>query len=223
MNETLSRENAKSISHLDIQILFCQRPMNEGSYFEVKKQIESSGLITPVFSEVISLIDHAWKNPEEKFSKEIIALSNDLGIWAYTGILFLPKEGVYIEDHPQVEGSIFHRAIKMDRVDLEKKLASEDKKVRFIKWGQKTVSKSSEDEVVLALAGVDGAKKYGEIKTTRYGLSRAGWSMEHRHYGLTQPRRFYPCYRKGSIYFYPEAASEDDWPASGYGILPKTE
>jgi len=85
------------------------------------------------------------------------------GLFSSAGILYVPREGAYIQDHPEVCGGL----PSMNRSDLVKKLEASDPTVRFVPFGFKTERMSSYDLAsnlfIRGLVGLEGAEKLAEI------------------------------------------------------------
>ena len=133
------------------------------TYSKVKEQIETDNLITPTFSELISLV-HTVFNSDDKYREEINRLVVKSRLWGFTGILYIPNKGAYIQDNPEIKND---RPF-MEESDLERRLEANDPSVRHVPFGYKIWQmKSSElakNPFVIALAnGEENAEKLAEF------------------------------------------------------------
>jgi len=154
-----------------------QHPLiGPGTYVKVKKSIETAKLGKPTMAETASLI-LAIYNSEDKplgdFIKKQLGdfmgqlRSTDNQIWAFTGILCIPKEGAYIQDDPETR----NRRPFMDKSRLVKILEEETSKkvktVRFVPFGYKTGGVTplelEKNKFVIGLAEEEGAEKLAEV------------------------------------------------------------
>jgi len=131
-------------------------------YFEVQRKGDSNLITPPTMAETISLIYGAF-NSNNFYSREIRDMFTRRRIWGFTGNLFVPDEGVYIQDSPEIcDGKLV-----MNKSDLVKKLEANDKNVRFVPFGYKigdqTPRELRENQYILALAGEEGAEKLAKI------------------------------------------------------------
>ncbi|MBI2671085.1 hypothetical protein HYX18_03870, partial [Candidatus Woesearchaeota archaeon] len=69
------------------------------TYAGVRDLIEKDGLKTPTMAETASLVCTAF-NSDDKYSNEIKQLMKDRWLWAFTGTLYVPNKGAYIQDNP---------------------------------------------------------------------------------------------------------------------------
>lgn len=153
--------------HLGRTITFLHPAYGPDDYFSVQRGIEKAGLRVPTMAETISLAYSAWQNPNEKYSKEIIQLLKNGWFWGFTGNLYVPNKGVYIQDNPEVKSGI----VIMNEQDLVKKLESGDDSVRFVPFGfqngEISLRELEKNPYVQALVGEEGAEKLGEV-TDKY-------------------------------------------------------
>lgn len=139
-----------------------------GDYFECRKQIGYEGLNTPTFSHNISLVNAAWQNPEERLSHQILSsIENSGSLWGFTGILYVPDEGAYIQDNPKVRVESNLDILVMRRSNLINKLEANDPSVRFVPFGYKINKVSrrglAKNKFLQALLGEEGAEKFVEV------------------------------------------------------------
>ncbi len=164
--------------HLNGESTFIHPAKGPGTYIQVAKQLEEDNLHQPTMSQNTSLVYSAWQNPEEKYSKEIIDILRNNWLWCFNGILYEPKEGVYIQDNPEIKnGRVF-----MDKSDLVKKLEAKDPTVRFVPFGYKINEQTSKqlanNKFVQALAGEESAQKLAEA-SANYKFKPCVWSFDN--------------------------------------------
>jgi hypothetical protein len=163
------------------------------------EDIKKHGLERPTTAEIVSLIYGAF-NSDNKESQEIIKVLTNWGILSFTGNLYIPGKGVYIQDNPKIKvrkterignsfggGSVtgeyklephpytFAKTnLEMEESELVKKLESNDSSVRFVPFGfahHLDKSSISRHPYVLASAGEEGAEKLSEMASNyKYGL-----------------------------------------------------
>jgi len=125
----------------------------------------------PTFSDLISRIHESLKNPGSIAYSEAMKKLNEKWIWGFTGLLYIPFEGVFIEDNPRVEGN----KLKMDRSNLTKRLERKDPSVRFVELGfiinYLTDSCIDKHPLIKGLAGEEGAAKLEQISFKYTGYS----------------------------------------------------
>ena len=128
--------------------------------------------IRPTFKDVVNLVYIGFNFHGEYSDK--IRQKMDYGFWGFTGILYVPNDGVYIQDYPLCEDyidpcSMFfnRRVVKMDKADLIKRLEAHDPNVRFVnlgfKTGEMTSAELARNSFVRALTGEEGAEKLANI------------------------------------------------------------
>src|SRR3989344_1257429 len=101
--------------HNGKKLTFIHPAKGPDTYFNVGEQIREDDLREPTFSENISLVHASWQNPDNQYSKQVINLLRTNLFLGFTGILYAPKKGAYIQDHPKVAGNII---VLMDKRDL---------------------------------------------------------------------------------------------------------
>ncbi len=152
-----------AVPHKDGELTFIHPYHGPNVYADVALSIQQAGLQTPTLAETASLV-HAAFPSEDKYSTEIKALMKKRYFWASTGIHYVPKEGAYIQDHPEIrKGMPF-----MEKSELARKLEAHDPSVRFVPFGYKTEIMSAlelaSNPFIQALAGgEEGAGKLAEI------------------------------------------------------------
>ncbi len=151
-----------TVNHDKEDLVFIHPYFGPNTYTNVKGLIEEAKLEKPTMSQTASLVNSAF-NSDEKYSNEIKKLVKEKWLWAFTGILYVPSEGAYIQDIPKIKNGMPY----MDKSDLVKKLEEKDSSVRFVPFGFQIESmKTSElakNKFVQALASEEGADKLAEI------------------------------------------------------------
>jgi len=153
-------------THNKGDLVFLHPVYGPNTYANVQGQIEKDGLVAPTLAETASLVYSAF-NSDNKYSQEIQKLMKDRWLWGFTGILYTPKNGVYMQPHPEIRNGMPF----MDESELEKKLdanhPSYDPSVRNIPFGFKTgkmsVLELAKNPFVIALAGKEGAEKLADV------------------------------------------------------------
>jgi hypothetical protein len=137
-------------------------PKFKGIYFYLQEQIERVNLKCPTMSQTVSLI-HDVFNSEEEYSKEIKKLMKNSWFYTFTGNLYVPNKGVYIQDNPKTK----NWGILMEESELVKKLEKNDSSVRFVPFGFKIGEMSTlelaKNQYIIGLVGEEGANKLAEI------------------------------------------------------------
>ncbi len=152
------------VPHLGERLVFVYPAKGPDTYFRIAEQLQETDLQQPTMEETASLVYAAWQNPDNKYSRDIIKKLKDFQLWGFTGILYVPDEGAYIQDNPEVrEGRIY-----MDKEALEKRLKKGDSRVRYVesgayRTGQQSGFNLERNQFVQALAGKEGAKKLAEV------------------------------------------------------------
>jgi hypothetical protein len=150
------------ITHNGQDLTFVHPSYRPNTYAIVKEAIESAGLKTPTMAESASLVHTAF-NSDDKYSNEIKGTMKDRYLWAFTGTLYVPNRGAYIQDNPQISNGMPY----MDSSELERKLEAKDPSVRFVPFGFDIESMSpmqlGKNPYVIALAGEEGAEKLAEV------------------------------------------------------------
>jgi hypothetical protein len=177
------------IPHEKSRITFLSPAIGPDNYAKVQEAITHKGLIPPTMAQTSSLIYAANKNHNEDEFSEIFDKLDDsysgqvegclkFVIWGYTGILYVPNEGAYIQDNPLIKKG----RVSMNRSKLVKKLEANDKSVRFVPFGYKlNGQKGSElgkNPFVIGLAGEEGAEKLAEV-SGKYGARPTIWSFNN--------------------------------------------
>jgi|SRR3989344_1453710 len=132
------------------------------TYAQVKEQIEQKNLEKPTMAQTASLV-HAIFDSDGRYFNEVKDKLNTNWLWAFTGVLHIPEEGVYIQDDPETRyGLPFMKKSKLVRI-LEQETNKKVKTVRFVPFGYKdgeqTLRELEKNPYIVGLAGEDGAEK----------------------------------------------------------------
>ncbi|MBU1203772.1 MAG: hypothetical protein KKG60_01755 [Nanoarchaeota archaeon] len=164
------------VPHQDGKITLVHPAYGPNTYFGVHKSISEANLSVPTMAETASLVYAAWQNPEERYSKEIIRLLKDSWLWGFTGNLYVPGDGVYIQDNPKIKDG----KVIMEKSKLVEALEKQDKTVRFVPFGFKTGKQTSlelsKNHYVVALVGEQGADKLAQV-ADKYKNKACVWSF----------------------------------------------
>jgi len=155
-----------TVNHQGRDLKFVYLTYFPGNYANVSDKIESAGLVTPTMAETASLVYGAF-NSDDKSSwdvrREIKNAMRYASLWAFTGSLYVPGKGAYIQDNPRVRGGMPF----MDESDLVRRLEANDPGVRFVPFGFKigdmAASELAENQYIIGLAGEEGAVKLAEV------------------------------------------------------------
>ncbi|KHO55021.1 MAG: hypothetical protein QT10_C0007G0007 [archaeon GW2011_AR19] len=159
------------VPHAGGELTF-QYPAFEGTYGSVAKAIDKEGLKRPNSPETASLVYDAFQNPNNKYSKEIIDILNNINnnyFWEFIGNLYLPKSGekinngVIIEHNPKIKNG----KLIMNKNSLIKRLQSKDSNVKFVpfgfKTGEQTWQELEKNLYIIARYGKEGAEKIAKV------------------------------------------------------------
>ena len=167
------RQKEFLINHLGKNLIFENR-FTEGTYNECAQTLNGWRLSQPTFSQIVSLLHSAYKNEDNEDAKKMTGLLLiKKSLRCFTGLHYVPEEGVYIQDNPQIiNGRVF-----MNRENLVKKLEANNSSVRFVPFGYKTdifnyktdsnhrhkALKLKRNKLILGLCGVgDDAKEQAD-------------------------------------------------------------
>src|SRR3989338_2088192 len=155
-----------TVDHLGRDLTFIHPHFGPDTYANVGSQIEQAGLIRPTISEITSLA-HTSYNSDDNYSKKIQKLMKDYWLRGFTGSLYVPNKGAFIQDDPQIRNGMPF----MDESELVRKLEANDPSVRFVPFGFKveemTPTHLAENKYVQALVGEEGAEKLAEMASKR--------------------------------------------------------
>jgi len=189
-----------TVTHNRKDLTFLYPAHGLGNYVEVGKEIEKANLKKPTMAETASLA-HAAFDSTGKYSKEIMELMEKNWLWVFTGTLYVPNNGAFIQDNPEIRDGMPY----MEESDLVNKLEKNDPSVRFVPFGYKigdlTPKELEKNKYVIALAGEEGASKLAEVAehrdqlmlwgfgyidelTTRVSVARFGWDDGGHWMGL---------------------------------------
>ena len=152
------------IPHLDNTLTFVYEKHGPNTYANVAESIGKVGLARPTMAETASLIYPAFTSEKKEPEFEGIrqAMKNTW-LWAFTGNLYIPNKGVYIQDNPEIRNEMPY----MEESELVRKLEANDKSVRFVPFGYQTEDMPSKElaknPYIIALAGEEGAEKLAEV------------------------------------------------------------
>src|SRR3989338_10437682 len=186
-NKTLRIKEGRAeltVDHLGRDLTFIHPHFGPDTYANVGSQIEQAGLIRPTISEITSLA-HTSYNSDDNYSKKIQKLMKDYWLRGFTGSLYVPNKGAFIQDDPQIRNGMPF----MDESELVRKLEANDPSVRFVPFGFKveemTPTHLAENKYVQALVGEEGAEKLAEIADKHRNKPKL-WSFESVDEPLTR-------------------------------------
>ena len=139
--------------HKDGKLIFLHPSYGPNTYANVRLAIGQDNLKRPSMEETASLVHAAAFNTVNKYSTEIKDIMGQAWLWGFTGTLYVPKEGAFIQYDPEIrDGMPF-----MDRGSLEQKLNAKDPNVRHVPFGYKVREMSplelAKNPYVIGLAG----------------------------------------------------------------------
>ena len=152
------------VEHNGKDLTFIFPAIGPCTYAEAGNRIISPDLKLkrPSMSQVASLVNTAF-NSDDRYSQEIQRILKENWLLAFTGQLYIHKEGVYIQDNPEIRNGLPF----MNKSDLEIKLEQKDPSVRFTPFGFKTGEMTpkglAKNSFVIAQAGEEGADKLAEV------------------------------------------------------------
>ncbi|PJE81066.1 hypothetical protein COU58_04480 [Candidatus Pacearchaeota archaeon CG10_big_fil_rev_8_21_14_0_10_32_42] len=168
MNKKIGKSYLNEVPHGEGTLTF-QYPAFKGTYGKVAGLIDSEGLKRPTSPEVASLVYDAWKNPKGEAESEILKILKDNWFWEFTGNFYLPKSneeiknGVILVQNPEITNG----KLSMNKSSLIKRLNENDPAVKFVPFGYKTESQTSQEleknPYIIARYGEEGAEKIAEI------------------------------------------------------------
>jgi len=154
------------VPHNEDKLTFIYPAKGPGTYTQVAEAIDQEGLARPTLAETASILypgfcdENAMKEPE---FASIRQLMKDNWLWAFTGILYVPNEGAYIQENPEIR----NRMPLMDKSELVRKLEESDPSVRHVPFGYQIKKMSpvelSKNPFIIGLAGEEGADKLAQI------------------------------------------------------------
>jgi|SRR3989344_4873326 len=178
-----------TVDHLGRDLTFIHPHFGPDTYANVGSQIEQAGLIRPTISEITSLA-HTSYNSDDNYSKKIQKLMKDYWLRGFTGSLYVPNKGAFIQDDPQIRNGMPF----MDESELVRKLEANDPSVRFVpfgfKVGEMTPIQLAGNKYVQALVGEEGAEKLAEI-ADKHKNKPYLWSFESVDEPITRVSALY--------------------------------
>ena len=158
------------------KLTFLHPPYGPGTYANVGLAIEKDKLSRPTMAETASLV-HAVFNSDNKYGTEIKDIMRQAWLCGFTGTLYVPKEGAFIQDDPEIkDGMPF-----MHRESLEQKLNAKDPSVRFVPFGYEVGEMSplelAKNLYVIGLAGEEGAEQLARV-ADKYSDKPYLWSFK---------------------------------------------
>lgn len=130
------------VSKGEDNLQFASPGTQPGDFLEVADRLAAEGLYPPNFPDVAILVTDALTSRDDSRYEILLDTMRERWLWANTAALYLPGEGVFIQDHPQptkdgrtMREDPFPRGLWMDRKDLEKRLDAKDPDVRFVPFG----------------------------------------------------------------------------------------
>lgn len=152
------------VPHSGGELTFSYPAYGLGTYANVGLAIKRDKLSRPTMAESASLVHAAFNSPtDDRYRKEIKDILSQVWLWGFTGTLYVPKEGAFIQDDPEIrQGMPF-----MDKDGLEQKLNAKDPNVRFVPFGYKVGEMSplelAKNPYIIGLAGEEGAEKLAKV------------------------------------------------------------
>lgn len=161
-----------TVPHQD-STLTCIHPyQGPGTYVNVAQGLQERNLRQPTLTETASLAYAALQNKGDKYADEIIQLMKQRWLWGFTGILYIPDDGAYIQDNPAIEDN---------RVVMNLDELKQDETVRHVPFGYSATCQMSPEELTenpfaIGLAGEKGAKTLVNIARQYPNQSRL-WAL----------------------------------------------
>ena len=184
------------VPHNSGNLTFLHPAYGPSTYADVGLAIDKYQLKRPTMAETASLV-HAYL--DRRYSTEIEdAMNQRKWLWGFTGTLYVPKEGVFIQDNPEIrEGIPF-----MDKGSLEQKLNSNDPSVRYVpfesyhKIGLLSHLEFAKHPFAIGLVGEEGAEKLARVaeefgvKPYLGGMFYPRWLDKNQQYDENPVMRF---------------------------------
>jgi len=172
------------VPHNGQDLTFIHPKKGPGTYAEVAQEIDNANLARPTMAQTASLV-HAAVNSKDKYSQEVLNILRQNWMWGFTGTLYIPNEGAYIQDNPEIiNGTPF-----MDQSELVKRIEAKDPSVRFVppgfKTGEMTSMQLGKNAYVIGLAGEEGAEKLAEV-ADKFKRKPYLWALESVNEPLTR-------------------------------------
>lgn len=153
--------NKLVVPHNGGELTFLHPPYGPGTYANVGLSIVQGKLRRPTMAETASLVNAASNS--DGAGKGIQDIMRQAWLWAFTGTLYVPNEGAFIQDDPEIKYGVHY----MDIGDLVQKLNEGDPSVRFVPFGYKvgelSPSELARNPYVIGLTGEEGAENLARI------------------------------------------------------------
>ncbi len=151
------------VPHEDSTIEFNYKPHGPSSYYNINLSTLRDGA-RPRMAQLVSLLYTVYSSGQNEPEFSAIKSSMERGLlWAFTGLLYVPSKGFYIEDIPKLPNQL----PLMNESELVKKLEKNDDSVRFVPFGFNTgeqlPKELAKNHYIVGLAGEEGAEKLAEI------------------------------------------------------------
>ena len=170
--------------HNTSDLTFIHPAYGPDTYANVGTAIEQAGLARSTMAQTASLVYAAF-NSSGRYSDEIKEIMKERLLWAFTGNLYAPNKGVYIQDNPEIRDNMPF----MEESDLARRLEEGDEGVIYVPFGFKTGEMTplelAKNAYVKALAGAEGAEKLAEV-ADKYKKNPYLWSLESVKRPLTR-------------------------------------
>ena len=173
-----------TVTHNNKDLTFVHPAYGPGTYADVKSAIEQDKLKGPTMAETASLI-YASFDSSNRYSTEIKDIMGNAWLWAFTGTLYIPKKGAYIQDNPEIRNGMPF----MEESGLIKKLEARDSSIRFVRFGYQVGEmnplKLAKNPYVIGLVGEEGAEKLAKV-SDKYEDKPDLWGFESVSKPLTR-------------------------------------
>jgi len=158
----------------DRTLRFSTLSTHPGGFVEAAKAVAEAGLDPPTFGEASIFVAEVMARKGEESLQEAFQTIQDRWVWADTALLYVPEEGVYIQDHPEETGKGLVKqdtpglgALNMEPSVLKSLVESGNPSVRFVPYGYKvgpqSPSEVESNPLIIALTGgTEGAGKLAE-------------------------------------------------------------
>ena len=150
------------VPHNGGELTFLYPSYGPGTYANVGLSIARENLGRPTMAETVSLV-YAVFDSDSQYGQEIKGIIRREWMWAFTGTVYVPNEGAFIQDDPEIKCGMYH----MDIGDLVQRLNAGDHSVRFVPFGYKvgemSPSELAKNPYVIGLVGEEGAENLARI------------------------------------------------------------
>ena|SRR3989344_1210506 len=213
----IRRRTEIEVPHRGDVITFIYDKHGPDTYSNVAESITNAGLDRPTMAETASFIHPAFQNDEKEFA-EIKELMKSNGLWAFTGSLYVPNKGAYVQDNPEIRNSMPF----MEESQLVRKLEEKDPSVRFVPFGFKTERMTSRElaknPYVIALAGEEGAENLAQV-ADNYREEPYLWSFTSVDQPLTRVSALASGWERGDRGLGVVGGSRgNDWVGCAFGV-----